>query len=101
MSGRARGTRNFELDLKLAGGRLPQQAQDVRRTVVRVPLLRRCGQHHAATCSVGRVTSGRDQQPTRINGQPLVYDFSVGTNGPAVFSKEFLSKLRCVVPVAR
>jgi hypothetical protein len=45
--------------------------------------------------------SGQDQQPTKINGKPLTYDFSVGTTGPAVFSKEFLSKLKCVVPVAR
>jgi type VI protein secretion system component VasK len=45
--------------------------------------------------------SGQDQQPQRINGKPLTYELSVGTSGPAVFSKEFLSKLKCIVPVAR
>ena len=44
---------------------------------------------------------GQDQQPQKINGKPLTYDLSVGTTGPNVFSKEFLSKLKCVVPVAR
>ncbi|HTB10503.1 MAG TPA: ImcF-related family protein [Bryobacteraceae bacterium] len=94
------GARNFELDLKLVGGGLPQQAKtyDGPWSVFRF--------FADADKTTGNlfswsVTSGRDQQPTKINGKPLTYDFSVGTNGPAVFSKEFLSKLKCVVPVAR
>jgi type VI secretion system protein ImpL len=94
------GARNFELDLKLVGGGLPQQAKtyDGNWSVFRF-----FADADKTTGNVfsWSVTSGRDQQPTRINGRPLTYDFSVGTNGPAVFSKEFLSKLRCVVPVAR
>jgi type VI secretion system protein ImpL len=94
------GARNFELDLKLVGGGLPQQAKayDGPWSVFRF-----FADADKTTGNVfsWSVTSGRDQQPTKINGKPLTYDFSVGTTGPAVFSKEFLSKLRCVVPVAR
>jgi type VI secretion system protein ImpL len=94
------GTRNFELDLRLTGGGLPQQAKiyDGPWAVFRFFADADKANGNVFSWSV---TSGRDQQPTRINGKPLVYDFSVGTIGPAVFSKEFLSKLRCVVPVAR
>jgi type VI secretion system protein ImpL len=94
------GARNFELDLRLAGGGLPQQAK-----IYDGPwaVFRFFADADKTTGNVfsWSVTSGRDQQPTRINGRPLTYDFNVGTNGPAVFSKEFLSKLKCVVPVAR
>jgi type VI secretion system protein ImpL len=93
------GARNFSLDLKLVGGGLPQQmwSYDGPWSVFRF--------FAAANKTTGTVftwtsVSGQDQQPTRINGRPLTYDFSVGANGPAVFSKEFLSKLKCVVPVA-
>jgi type VI secretion system protein ImpL len=94
------GTRNFELDLKLAGGGLPQQAKTYDGPW---SIFRFFADADKTTGNVfsWSVTSGRDQQPTKINGKPLTYDFSVGTSGPAVFSKEFLSKLRCVVPVAR
>ncbi len=94
------GTRNFELDLRYAGGGLPQQVltYDGPWAVFRF--------FAAADKTTGTLFSwapknGRDQQPTRINGKPLTYDFNVGTNGPAVFSREFLLKLRCVLPVAR
>lgn len=47
-------------------------------------------------------TSGRANSPVRVNGQDLKYFFSVDTGGgPAVFSKDFLSRLKCVVPVTR
>ena len=46
-------------------------------------------------------TTGRDQQPLISLGRPLTYDLSVSADGPVIFSKEFLSKLKCVVPVAR
>jgi type VI protein secretion system component VasK len=94
------GTRNFKLDLKLVGGGLPQEMSSYEGpwSVFRF--------FAAADKTTGNVfswtpTKGRDLQPTRINGRLLTYDFSVGTNGPAVFSKEFLSRLTCVVPVAR
>jgi type VI secretion system protein ImpL len=94
------GARNFELDLRLAGGGLPQQAKTYDGPWA---VFRFFADADKTTGSVfsWSVTSGRDQQPTKINGKPLTYDFSVGTTGPAVFSKEFLSKLKCVVPVAR
>ena len=38
------------------------------------------------------LTSGRSQQPVIIRGRPLTYDFAVDMG---VFSKEFLSTLRC------
>jgi type VI secretion system protein ImpL len=94
------GSRNFELDLKLVGGGLPQQAKTYDGNWA---VFRFFADADKTTGNVfsWSVTSGRDQQPTKINGKPLTYDFSVGTTGPAVFSKEFLSKLKCVVPVAR
>jgi len=94
------GARNFELDLKLVGGGLPQQAKTYEGPWA---VFRFFADADKTTGNLfsWSVTSGRDQQPTKINGKPLTYDFNVGTNGPAVFSKDFLSKLRCVVPVAR
>jgi type VI protein secretion system component VasK len=94
------GARNFALDLKLVGGGLPQQAKTYDGNWA---VFRFFADADKTTGNVfsWSVTSGRDQQPTRINGKPLIYDFSVGTNGPAVFSKEFLSRLKCAVPVSR
>jgi type VI protein secretion system component VasK len=94
------GARNFSLDLKLVCGGLPQQAKTYDGNWAVFRFFADADKTTGAVFSWS-VTSGRDQQPTRINGKPLVYDFSVGTNGPAVFSKEFLSRLKCVVPVAR
>jgi type VI protein secretion system component VasK len=94
------GNRNFELDLKLVGGGLPQQAKTYDGPWSIFKFFADADKT-AGNVFSWNVTSGRDQQPTKINGKALTYDFSVGTNGPAVFSKEFLSKLRCVVPVAR
>jgi type VI protein secretion system component VasK len=100
------GTRSFELDLKLVGGGLPQGmwSYDGPWAVFK-------GFAHADKTN-GNVFSwtqrnGQDQQPTRIKvpgksePQPLTYDFLVGTDGPAVFSKDFLSKLNCEYPVQR
>jgi type VI secretion system protein ImpL len=93
------GTRNFKLNLRLAGGTITEaQSYDGPWSVFRF-----FSQADKTTGTVfsWSVTSGRDQQPQKINGKPLIYDFNVATNGPAVFSKEFLSKLKCVVPVSR
>jgi type VI secretion system protein ImpL len=95
------GPRNFGLDLKLVGGgSLAQQmwTYDGPWAVFK-------GFSHAdqTTGNVFSWTqrSGQDQQPQRINGKPLTYELSVGTTGPAVFSKDFLLKLKCALPVAR
>jgi type VI secretion system protein ImpL len=93
------GTRNFRLNLRLAGGTITEaQSYDGPWSVFRF-----FSQADKTTGTVfsWSVTSGRDQQPQKINGKPLIYDFNVATNGPAVFSKEFLSRLKCVVPVSR
>jgi type VI secretion system protein ImpL len=95
------GTRNFGLDLKLVGGgNLAQQMWSYEG-----PWAVFQGFAHAdhTTGNVFTWTQrgGQDQQPQKINGKPLTYDLSVGTTGPNVFSREFLSKLKCVVPVAR
>lgn len=93
------GTRNFKLNLRLAGGTITEaQSYDGPWSVFRFFSQ---ADHATGTGFEWSVTSGRDQQPQKINGKPLIYDFNVTTNGPAVFSKEFLSKLKCVVPVAR
>jgi type VI protein secretion system component VasK len=44
---------------------------------------------------------GRAGQVVMINGKPFTYDFQVETTGPSVFSKEFLSTLKCVGPLAK
>jgi hypothetical protein len=37
-----------------------------------------------------------------VKGRALIYEFFVDTGGgPAVFSKDFLSTLKCVAPVTR
>jgi len=93
------GTRNFRLALRLAGGTTTEASSyDGPWSIFRFFSQ---ADHATATGFNWIVTSGRDQQPQKINGKPLIYDFNVTTNGPAVFSKEFLSKLRCVVPVSR
>jgi hypothetical protein len=94
------GARNFTLDLKLVGGGLPQQAKTYDGNWAVFKFFADADKTTGSVFSWS-VTSGRDQQPQRINGKPLVYDFSVGTNGPAVFSREFLTKLKCAVPVSR
>jgi type VI secretion system protein ImpL len=45
-----------------------------------------------------RVVQGTNKIPTRVSGKPLVYQFFVDT---VVFSKDFLSRLKCAVPVTR
>ena len=93
------GTRNFKLNLRLAGGTITEaQSYDGPWSIFRFFSL---ADKSTGTVFSWSVTSGRDQQPQKINGKPLIYDFNVATNGPAVFSREFLSKLKCVVPVAR
>lgn len=93
------GTRNFRLNLRLAGGTITEaQSKDGPWSIFRFFSL---ADKTTGTVFSWSVTSGRDQQPQKINGKPLIYDFNVATAGPAVFSREFLSKLKCVVPVAR
>jgi type VI protein secretion system component VasK len=93
------GTRSFRLSLRLAGGTTTEaQSYDGPWSVFKFFSQ---ADHSSGTVFSWTVTSGRDQQPQKINGKPLVYDFNVATNGPAVFSKEFLSRLKCVVPVSR
>ena len=94
------GTRNFEMDLKLVGGGLGQQMWSYDGPWA---LFRGFAAADKTTGTMFSWTNrtGKDQQPTKINGKVLTYDVNVGTTGPAVFSKEFLSKLKCVVPVAR
>ncbi|HVO97607.1 MAG TPA: ImcF-related family protein [Bryobacteraceae bacterium] len=93
------GTRNFRLSLRLAGGTTTEaQSYDGPWSVFRFFSQ---ADHTTGSVFSWTVTSGRDQQPQKINGRPLVYDFNVATDGPAVFSKEFLSRLKCVTPVSR
>jgi hypothetical protein len=48
------------------------------------------------------VRTGRDGRPMNMGGKPLTYDIQVDTGGsPAVFSKDFLSTLKCVQPFGR
>ncbi len=94
------GTRNFEFDYKLVGSNLAQEAKSYEGNWAVFCFFADADKTTGNLFS-WNVTTGRDQQQTKINGKPLIFEFNVGTNGPAVFSKEFLSKLKCVVPVAR
>ncbi len=48
------------------------------------------------------VRQGREGRPVMVGGKPLTYRFLLDTAGaPPVFSKEYLSNLRCVATVAR
>jgi len=98
------GTRNFRLDLKVAGGsQLGAQSYDgpwaVFRFFADANRTTNAGNGYTFTWAV---TSGRSQQPQMVKGRPLIYEFFVDTGGgPAVFSKDFLSTLKCVAPVTR
>ncbi len=98
------GTRNFRLDLKVAGGsQLGAQSFDGPWAVFRffADANRNTNSGNGYTFS-WVVTSGRSQQPQMVKGRPLTYEFLVDTGGgPAVFSKDFLSTLKCVAPVTR
>jgi type VI protein secretion system component VasK len=98
------GTRNFRLDLQLAGGSpLGAQSYDGPWSVFRFF----ADANRTSSAANGYtfawvVTSGRNQQPQMVKGRPLTYEFFVDTGGgPAVFSKDFLSTLKCVAPVTR
>jgi type VI protein secretion system component VasK len=95
------GTRNFRLSAKLAGG-TPVEAESfdgpwaVFRFFADADQTSQSGSGYVFNWSVRQ---GRAQQPMRVNGRPLIYQFYVDTGGgPAVFSKDFLSTLKCVVP---
>jgi type VI protein secretion system component VasK len=98
------GTRNFRLSLKLAGGTGVEAAAwdspwAVFRFFADADRNNPSGSGYIFTWAVRQ---GRAGQPMRISGRPLTYDFYVDTGGgPAVFSKDFLSTLKCVLPVSR
>jgi type VI secretion system protein ImpL len=98
------GTRSFRLDLKVAGGsQLGAQSYDGPWSVFRffadANRTTNAGNGYTFTWAV---TSGRSQQPQMVKGRALIYEFFVDTGGgPAVFSKDFLSTLKCVAPVTR
>ena len=98
------GTRTFRLDLKVAGGsQLGAQSYDgpwaVFRFFADANRTTNAGNGYTFTWAV---TSGRSQQPQMVKGRALIYEFFVDTGGgPAVFSKDFLSTLKCVAPVTR
>lgn len=93
------GTRNFGLSLRLAGGAtIGMGSYDGPWSVFHF--------FNYANRNTGNVfswspTTGLDQQPVKSLGRPLTYDITVSANGPVVFSKDFLSHLKCVTPVSR
>jgi type VI secretion system protein ImpL len=95
-------SRNFLLSVRLAGGsNLQVQNWDGLWSVFRffADADRNAPSGNASTFT-WLVRSGRAAQPTMVGGRPLTYEFLVDTGGaPSVFSKEFLSTLKCVVPL--
>ena len=98
------GNRSFRLDLKVAGGsQLGAQSFDGPWAVFRffADANRNTNAGNGYTFA-WVVTSGRSQQPQMVKGRPLTYEFLVDTGGgPAVFSKDFLSTLKCPAIVTR
>jgi type VI secretion system protein ImpL len=97
------GTRNFKLSLKLAGGTglgVPSREglwsvfrffADADRTV----------NSGSGYQFFWNFRQGQGGLAPEVNGRPLAYEFNLDTGGaPAVFSKDFLSGLRCVGKVA-
>lgn len=93
------GTRNFSLSLRLAGGAtIGMGSYDGPWSVFHFFNYANKNTGNAFSWSP---TTGLDQQPVKSLGRPLTYDVTVSANGPVVFSKDFLSHLKCVVPVSR
>jgi type VI secretion system protein ImpL len=93
------GARNFRLSLKLNGG--ASVGMGSYEGPWSVFHFFNYANRNTGTSFSWSPTTGLDLQPVMSLGRPLTYDLSVSANGPVVFSKEFLSKLKCVVPVAR
>jgi type VI secretion system protein ImpL len=98
------GNRNFNLTLHLAGGSAQEpETFDGLWAVFRFFAdADRTGPSGSAYVFSFSVRTGRDGRPMNMGGRPLTYDIQVDTGGsPAVFSKDFLSTLRCVQPFGR
>ncbi|MEO7143081.1 MAG: ImcF-related family protein [Bryobacteraceae bacterium] len=98
------GTRAFRLTLKVAGGSsLEVQTWDGPWSVFHFFAdADHFIQSGSAYMFVWVVKSGRGNSPSMINGKPLTYTLDLDTGGaPAIFSKDFLSGLKCVATVAR
>jgi type VI protein secretion system component VasK len=97
------GTPSFRLDLKLSGGTpLGVQSRDGLWSVFRffadADTTSRSGAGYDFRWNFRQ---GQGSTPPIVKGRPLSYEFFVDTNGaPAVFSKDFLSGLKCVPTVA-
>jgi type VI secretion system protein ImpL len=95
------GNRNFNLTLHLAGGSpLEGTPWDGLWGVFRFFAdADSSSSTPAGSTFTWTVRSGRAGLPQNVNGRPLRYEFVVDTGGaPAVFSKDFLTKLRCILP---
>jgi type VI secretion system protein ImpL len=98
------GTRNFKLSLKLAGGTgLGVPSRDGLWSVFRFFAdADRTVNSGAGYEFFWNFRQGQGGSAPEVNGRPLAYEFNLDTGGaPAVFSKEFLSGLKCVGSVAR
>lgn len=98
------GSPNFNLTLHLAGG----SVQEPENFSGQWAVFRFFADADRTTAAGGgysfsfSVTTGRDRRPINMGGRPLTYDIQVDTGGgPAVFSKDFLSTLRCIGPFGR
>jgi type VI protein secretion system component VasK len=97
------GTRNFRLALKIGATSFDVKTFDGPWSVFRffadANTFRASGNGYLFNWVA---TSGLSAQPMRVNDRPVTYEFLVDTGGgPAVFSKDFLSTLKCVAPVTR
>jgi type VI secretion system protein ImpL len=98
------GTRTFRLSLKLVGGTsVEATAFDGTWGVFRFFAdANRNNPSGSGYIFTWVVVQGLARRPMMVNGRPLTYEFYVDTGGgPAVFSKDFLSTLKCVLPVSR
>jgi type VI secretion system protein ImpL len=98
------GTRSFKLSLKLAGGTDTQvETWDGLWAVFHffADADKTAPTGSAYTFGWG-FRQGRGAQAVSVLGRQLTYEFAVDAGGgPIVFSKDFLSTLKCVVPPSR
>ncbi|MCU1260674.1 MAG: ImcF domain protein, partial [Bryobacterales bacterium] len=97
------GMRNFKLSLKLAGGTaLGVPSREGLWSVFRFFAdADRTANSGAGYEFFWNFRQGQGGSAPEVNGRPLAYEFNLDTGGaPAVFSKDFLSALKCVGTVA-
>jgi type VI secretion system protein ImpL len=93
------GQRSFRLALKIGGTSFDVEPFDGPWSVFRFFADANVARASGASYTFDwTATSGLAAQPMKVNNRPVTYEFVTDTG---VFSKDFLSKLNCALPVTR